>query len=180
MPSGVAALYSCHSRNKVTPFRLSSWCTVAQSGTICVAGALAGADGNSNRSSVPASQVAGKGQDKPAAWARRTYSATAGRLIPRLWAIFRSLSPWPHLRRNTSYTRRMANLCAGICSSLLIEKGAGYRGFARHRLRSTPRGGWQPSRAIGGSFAVELAAAFAWNRWQACYGISGSFAVESV
>src|SRR5262249_15936835 len=74
----------------------------------------------------------------------------------------------------------MANLCAGICSSLLIEKGAGYRGFARHRLRSTPRAGWPASRAIGGSFAVELAAAFAWNRWQACYGISGSFAVESV
>src|SRR5215831_4350970 len=74
----------------------------------------------------------------------------------------------------------MANLCAGICSSLLVEKGARYRGFARHRLRSTPRGGWQPFRAVGGSFAVELAAAFAWNRWQACYGISGSFGVEQV
>jgi hypothetical protein len=32
----------------------------------------------------------------------------------------------------------------------------------------------------GGSFAVESAAAFAWNRWQACYGISGSFGVEQV
>jgi hypothetical protein len=32
----------------------------------------------------------------------------------------------------------------------------------------------------GGSFAVESAAAFAWNRWQACYGISGSFRVERV
>jgi hypothetical protein len=32
----------------------------------------------------------------------------------------------------------------------------------------------------GGSFAVESAAAFAWNRWQACYGINGSFRVERV
>ena len=35
-------------------------------------------------------------------------------------------------------------------------------------------------RGIGGSFAVESVAAFAWNRWQACYGISGSFRVERV
>jgi hypothetical protein len=32
----------------------------------------------------------------------------------------------------------------------------------------------------GGSFAVESAAAFAWNGWQACYGINGSFRVERV
>ena len=31
-PSGVAALYSCHNSNKVTPLRLRSWCTMAQSG----------------------------------------------------------------------------------------------------------------------------------------------------
>ena len=53
-------------------------------------------------------------------------------------------------------------------------------GFARHRLRSTPRVGWQDSRGIGGSFGVESAAGFAWNRWQACYGISGSVRVEQV
>ena len=29
-PSGVVVFYSCHSRNKVTPLRLSSWCTVGQ------------------------------------------------------------------------------------------------------------------------------------------------------
>src|SRR5881397_1717557 len=48
----------------------------------------------------------------------------------------------------------MANLCAGIVSA--------------------PCPGW------GGSFAVESAAAFAWNRWQVYYGISGSFRVERV
>src|SRR5262249_14247035 len=82
----------------------------------------------------------------------------------------------------------MANLCAGICSSLLVEKGAGYRGFARHRLRSTPCGGvaalpwnqWQLSPGMGGRLAMELMAALAWNRWQACYGINGSFGVEQV
>jgi hypothetical protein len=42
------------------------------------------------------------------------------------------------------------------------------------------REGWQPSDGISGSFAVESAAAFAWNRWQLCYGISGSFRVERV
>ena len=36
------------------------------------------------------------------------------------------------------------------------------------------------NRCTGGSFAVESAAAFAWNRWQACYGISGSVRVERV
>jgi len=40
--------------------------------------------------------------------------------------------------------------------------------------------GWQDSRGIGGSFAVESAAACAWNGWQASYGISGSFRVERV
>src|SRR5260370_42154037 len=43
-----------------------------------------------------------------------------------------------------------------------------------------PREGWQPCHGIGGSFAVESAAAFVWNRWQACYGISGNFRVERV
>src|SRR5215472_12684212 len=73
----------------------------------------------------------------------------------------------------------MANLCAGICSSLLVEKGAGYRGFARHRLRSTPCGGvaalpwnqWQLSPGMGGRLAMESMAALAWNRWQLWRGI---------
>src|SRR5262245_60905952 len=43
-----------------------------------------------------------------------------------------------------------------------------------------PQEGWQLCHGIGGSFAVESAAAFAWNRWQTCYGISGSFRVERV
>ena len=50
---------------------------------------------------------------------------------------------------------------------------------ASHGVPHPPQG-WQPSHGIGGSFAVESAAAFAWNRWQACYGISGSFRVERV
>src|SRR5213080_3700523 len=86
-PSGVVALYSCHSRNKVTPLRLSSWFTVAQSGAWGVKGPGAGDDGNSRCSSVAASSPSGKGQDKPATCARRTYAATVGRLRPRLRAI---------------------------------------------------------------------------------------------
>jgi hypothetical protein len=50
---------------------------------------------------------------------------------------------------------------------------------ASHGVPQPPQG-WQPSHGIGGSFAVESVAAFAWNRWQACYGISGSFRVERV
>src|SRR5215831_18658694 len=72
----------------------------------------------------------------------------------------------------------MANLCAGICSSLLVEKGAGYRGFARHRLRSSPCEGWQVCRGINGSSGVEQVAALPWNRWQDSPGIGGSFGVE--
>ena len=50
---------------------------------------------------------------------------------------------------------------------------------ASHGVPQPPQG-WQPSHGIGGSFAVESAAAFAWHRWQACDGISGSFRVERV
>src|SRR6266446_4773349 len=53
-------------------------------------------------------------------------------------------------------------------------------GFPASHGVPQPREGWQPSDGIGGSFAVESAAAFAWNRWQAYYGISGSFRVERV
>src|SRR5215471_6946758 len=74
----------------------------------------------------------------------------------------------------------MANLCAGICSSLLVEKGAGYRGFARHRPRSTPRVGWQLCRGISGSFRLEWVAGLLWNQWQLWRGTGGSFAAESV
>src|SRR5215468_12212449 len=74
----------------------------------------------------------------------------------------------------------MANLCAGICSSLLVEKGAGYRGFARHRLRAPPRVGWQLCRGISGSFRLEWVAGLLWNQWQLWRGTGGSFAAESV
>jgi hypothetical protein len=37
---------------------------------------------------------------------------------------------------------------------------------------------WQLCRGMAGSFHLESAAGFAWNRWQACRGISGSFRVE--
>src|SRR5262249_22786797 len=82
----------------------------------------------------------------------------------------------------------MANLCAGICSSLLVEKGAGYRGFARHRLRSTPCGGvaalpwnqWQLSPGMSGRLGLRTMAALAWNRWQLCRGIGGRIRLESV
>src|SRR4030095_13519212 len=50
---------------------------------------------------------------------------------------------------------------------------------ASHGVPQPPQG-WQPSHGSGGSFAVESAAGFTWNRWQACYGISGSFRVERV
>src|SRR5713226_9345707 len=77
-PSGVVVFYSCHSRNKVTPLRLSSWCTVGQSGTRGMAGPVAGEGGNSRCSSVAASSPSGRGQEKPATWARCTYAATGG------------------------------------------------------------------------------------------------------
>jgi len=53
-------------------------------------------------------------------------------------------------------------------------------GFPASHGVPQPREGWQPCHGIGGSFAVESAAAFVWNRWQACYGISGNFRVERV
>src|SRR5207247_916793 len=61
------------------------------------------------------------------------------------------------------------------------EKGAGYRWVCPASLGVPhPQEGWQACPGIGGSFAVESAAAFAWNRWQVYYGISGSFRVERV
>ncbi len=53
-------------------------------------------------------------------------------------------------------------------------------GFPASHGVPQPREGWQPCHGIGGSFAVESAAAFVWNRWQACDGISGNFRVERV
>src|SRR5207253_1007408 len=52
---GRGRLISCHSRNNVTPLRLSSRWTVDQSGTRCGAGTLVETTGNSNRSNVPSS-----------------------------------------------------------------------------------------------------------------------------
>ena len=60
-----------------------------------VTGPVAGDGGNSRCSNVAASSPSGRGQDKPATWARCTYAATVGRLRPRLRAICRSLSPPP-------------------------------------------------------------------------------------
>ena len=58
----------------------------------------------------------------------------------------------------------MANLCAGICSSLLrLRKAQDTEGFARRRIRSTPRVGWQLCRGISGRLCLESVAAFAWN-----------------
>src|SRR5256712_2336354 len=77
-PSGVVALYSSHRRNKVTPLRLSSWCTVGQSGARFGTGPVAGDGGNSPCSNVAASSPSRSGPDKPATWARSAYAATAG------------------------------------------------------------------------------------------------------
>src|SRR5713226_4546986 len=73
----------------------------------------------------------------------------------------------------------MDNLCAGICSSLLVEKGAGDRWLCQRRggLQDPVRG-WQLSPGISGNFRVESAAALPWNRWQDSSGIGGSFGVE--
>ncbi len=50
---------------------------------------------------------------------------------------------------------------------------------ASHGVPQPPQG-WQPSHGIGGSFAVELVAAFVWNGGQLCRGISGRIHLESV
>jgi hypothetical protein len=50
---------------------------------------------------------------------------------------------------------------------------------ASHGVPQPPKG-WQSAHGIGGSFAVEYAAAFAWNQWQLCRGISGRIHPESV
>src|SRR5215831_6267516 len=66
----------------------------------------------------------------------------------------------------------MANLCAGICSSLMkVRKAQDTDGFTQRRT------GLQAS-GRGGSLPVESVAAFPWNGWQACRGISGRFGVE--
>jgi hypothetical protein len=59
---------------------------------------------NSCPSRAGSSRVSGRGQDSPAACARRTYSATGGRLTRQLWAILRSLRPQAHVSRKTSRT----------------------------------------------------------------------------
>ena len=46
--------------------------------------------------------------------------------------------------------------------------------------RLSVRQGWQPSRGISGSFAVESVAGLAWNQWQLSRGTGGSLRVESV
>src|SRR6266478_1946932 len=67
----------------------------------------------------------------------------------------------------------MANLCAGICSSLL----------GRERLR-IPRGSpgivSAPCPVWGGSIPVALVAALLWNQRQDSPGIGGRLAMESV
>ena len=47
-------------------------------------------------------------------------------------------------------------------------------------VAALPWNQWQDSPGIGGSFAVESAAAFAWNRRQVYYGISGRIHLEQV
>ena len=75
----------------------------------------------------------------------------------------------------------MANRCAGLCSALRMgEKRRRPRGSPASHGVPPPREGWQPSPGLGGSFAVQSAAAFRWKRWQACYGISGSVRVAQV
>lgn len=49
-PSGFAALYSCQSRNKVTPLRRISACTVGQSGTGRWSLGMSGGGGNKQAS----------------------------------------------------------------------------------------------------------------------------------
>jgi len=38
--------------------------------------------------------------------------------------------------------------------------------------------GWQFSRGISGSFAVDWVATFVWNQWQFSHEMGGNFAVE--
>ena len=82
--AGVLALYSCHKRTRVTPLRLRSRCTGTQSGVGRRATGVLAAVANSRLSRAVSSSASGRGQDRPAAWARRTYSATVGRLTRKL------------------------------------------------------------------------------------------------
>jgi hypothetical protein len=61
-----------------------------------------------------------------------------------------------------------------------LRKAQDTEGFARRRISSKLRVGWQPSRGIGGSFRLESMAGLLWNQWQLSCGTGGSFAVESV
>ena len=76
----------------------------------------------------------------------------------------------------------MANLCAGICSSLMkVRKAQDTDGF-RPASHGAPGLGerWQRSPGISGSVPLESVAGLPWNQWQRSCGIAGSFAVESV
>jgi hypothetical protein len=68
------------------------------------------------------SSVSGRGQRRPAALARRTYSLTVVGDIEQLQAIARLLSPLSHLRRRTSWILHTDNLSWGIGHLLCDQK----------------------------------------------------------
>lgn len=156
----------------MTPLPFSSRWIVGQSGKPRTGVGSAGAPGNSRCSSAPSSRSADRGQDSPAAAARRKYSSTAGREIPQLLAALRWLRPLPQHSRKISFIFRMDNLCAGIgASSPERAKGAPYRGLSASIAPVVhPSQGWQDS--------LEWVAAFGWNGWQPCRGISGRLRLE--
>lgn len=62
------------------------------------------------------------GQDSPACFARRTYSATDVFPTAELTAVYRSLRPHAHQSRKTSLILRMDNFSAGVVSSPMTGK----------------------------------------------------------
>jgi hypothetical protein len=131
-------------------------------------------------SQAVSARVSGRGQDRPASGARRTSSATVGRLTRTLWALLRSRRPHAHVRRQTARTGRLANRGAGICSSLSevrkVHDPDG--GMSASPAAPRPLEGWQGSTGISGSFQPESVATFDWHRWQRSTGISGHLRAE--
>jgi len=101
--------------------------------------------GRNRASSRPSSVIAsGKGQTKPAAVKRASVSRTVEGAIPIRRATSRTGTSAPSLNRNSSRTRRMATLSAGITASL--PKGGDVKRQQRTRDPAHQTGGIIPER----------------------------------
>ncbi len=112
-------MYSCHNSTSVTWGRRSSMWIFAQSGSgRRPSGAPTTA--KSRTSNAASSRSSGSGQPSPAAAARRAWSLTVVKGIPRDALTSRRLRPSPNLSRRTSRTLRMLIWGRGINISSIV------------------------------------------------------------